>query len=51
MSCAIAKEVGAQLHMIREDFINNAGSLMRDGYNTKCLFILHVLGKYIITQY
>ena len=36
--------------MIREHFINNAENLVIDGYNMKCLFILHVLGKCIITQ-
>ena len=34
--------------MIRENFINNAENLVTDGYNMKCLFILHVLGKCII---
>ena len=37
--------------MIQEDFINYAEDLVTGGYNVKCLFILHVLGKCIITQY
>ena len=45
ISCAIAKAAGAKLRMIREDFINNAENLVTDGYNMKCLFILHLLGK------
>ena len=51
MPCAITKAAGAELRMIRENFINNAENLVTDGYNMKCLFILHVLGKCIITQY
>ena len=47
----MAKEAGAELRMIREDFINNAENLVIDGYNMKCLFVLHVFGKCIITQY
>ena len=37
--------------MIREEFISNAENLVADGYHMKYLFILHVLGKCIITQY
>ena len=51
MSCAIAKAAGAKLRMIREDFINNVENLVTDSYNMKCLFILHVLSKCIVTQY
>ena len=35
---------------IRENFINNAENLITNGYKMKCLFILHVLGKCIITH-
>ena len=51
ISCAIAKAAGAKLRMIREDFINNAENLVTDGYNMKCLFVVHVLGKCITNQY
>ena len=37
--------------MIRDDFTKNAENLVTNGYNMKCLFVLHVLGKSIITQY
>ena len=37
--------------MICEDVINNAENLVTDGYNIKCLFILHLIGKCILTQY
>ena len=49
--CAVAKAAGAKLCMIRENFINNTENLVTDGYNMKCLFILHVLSKCIVTQY
>ena len=51
MSSAIVNTTWAKLRMIREDFITNAENLVTDGYNMKCLFILHVLGKCIIIQY
>ena len=51
ISYAIAKAAGAELLMILEDLIGNAKNLVTDGCNMKRLFILHVLGKYIITQY
>ena len=35
---------------IRENFINNAENLITNGYKMKFLFILHVLGKCIITH-
>ena len=35
---------------IRENFINNGENLITNGYKMKCLFILHVLGKCIITH-
>ena len=49
--CAIAKAAGAKLRMIEKNFISNAENLVTSGYNMKCLFILHVLGKCTITQY
>ena len=49
--CAIVKTAGTELCMICEDVINNAENLFTDGYNMKCLFILHLIGKCILTQY
>ena len=45
--CAIAKAAPVEL---REDFLNNPENIVIDSCNMTGLFILHVLGKCIITQ-
>ena len=47
----MTKPAGAEIRKRRENFINNKENLVIDGYNMKYLFILHVLGKCIFTQY
>ena len=45
----LAKAAGAEIRMIREDFINNAEGLVADGYNVKCyLFYMYLVNELLL---